>query len=266
MTSLIAGFTLAAGRVSAAAIHTDSVGLTDGLVQIPVADGHLPAYYARPVQGSNLPTILVVEEVFGVHEYIKDVCRRFAKLGYLAVAPELYARIGDLSQMNDVAQIMRDVIDKAPDAQIDSDLDAAAAWAAAQGGDPNRLGITGFCRGGRVTWLYATHNAKLRAAVSWYGQIATSDTPIQPHNPMELVGDLKCPVLGLYGTKDNASSVDNLHALEARAKADGKTVDIVLYPGVGHAFHADYRPSYVPSAAEDGWTRCLAWFKKYGVG
>ncbi len=267
MTSLITGFTLATTRVDAQAIHTDSAGLVDGEIQVPVSDGHLPGYYARPQGTGPFPVILVVEEIFGLHEYIKDICRRLAKRGYMAVSVELYARIADLSKMTDSAVIFRDVISKAPDATVMSDLDASAAWAFANHGDRTRLGITGFCRGGREVWLYATHNPALKAAVAWYGPVAGTDTPIQPHTVMEVAGTIKCPVLGLYGAKDPSIAVADVRAAAATAREHAhEPVEIVIYPDAAHAFHADYRPSYVRDAAEDGWARMLAWFHKYGLG
>ena len=265
MTSLIAGLTLATTRVDAQAIHTDTAGIDAREVSIPVADGTLPGYFAKPAGSGPFPTVLVIEEIFGVHEYIKDVCRRLAKLGYVAVAPELYARLGDLSKMSDIEQILRDVISKAPDATVLSDLDRAAAFAQANGGDPARLGVTGFCRGGRATWLYAAHNPDLRAAVAWYGPLGGAPTPIQPTPAAAVATQLRCPLLGLYGAQDDGFPVADVQAAAAAAKRAGKTVEIVIYPEAGHAFHADYRPSYVKSAADDGWTRTLAWFKKYGL-
>ncbi len=265
MTSLITGLTLATTRVEAQAIHTDTTGLDAGDTQVTVADGHLPAYYARPQGAGPFPTVVVIEEIFGVHEYIKDTCRRLAKLGYLAVAPELYARIADLSKMTDTGQIVRDVISKAPDATMLSDLDSTVDWAAANHGDIGRLGVTGFCRGGRGTWLFAAHNPKLKAAVAWYGPIVGTATPIQPANTIDIAGELKCPLLGLYGAKDPGIAVADVQAAEAKAKAAGKTIEIVVFPEAGHGFHADYRPTFVAAAAEDGWTRMQAWFRRYGV-
>jgi carboxymethylenebutenolidase len=209
--------------------------------------------------------VLVIEEIFGVHEYIKDICRRLAKQGYFAVAPELYARIADLSKMTDVSQIIHDVILKAPDATLLADLDATAAWADANRGDPGRLAVTGFCRGGRNTWLYAAHNPNLKAAVAWYGPVASPKSAIQPESALDIAGQLKCPLLGLYGGKDGSIKVADVQAAAETAKAAGKIVDIVVYPDAGHGFHADYRPSYNAAAATEGWARMLAWFKKYGV-
>ncbi len=261
---LVAGFTLATERVLAQAIHTDATGLDAGPTEIPTGNGNLPAYYARPAGAGPFPVIVVVEEIFGVHEYIRDVCRRFAHAGYLAVAPELYARIADLSHMTDPAQIQRDVISKAPDAQVVADLDSALAWATAHRGDPARLGVNGFCRGGRDTWLLAAQNPRLKAAVAWYGPLGGAPTPIQPHTAESVAADLKCPLLGLYaGSKDPSSTPAQIKAAEDAARAAGKTVEIVIYPDAGHVFHADYRPSYNPADAADGWSRTLAWFKKY---
>ena len=265
MTALISGFTLATVRAEAQAIHTGIEGLVAGEVQIPAADGKIPAYFARPEGAGPFPTVLVIEEIFGVHEYIKDTCRRFAKAGYLAVAPELYARQGDLSKMTDVQQIVREVISKAPDAQAMGDLDATAAWAAQNHGNPAKLAITGFCRGGRVTWLYAAHNPNLKAAVAWYGPLGGATSEIQPKTVLDMADQIKVPLLGLYGGKDGSIPVEQVRAAEAKAKAAGKTVEIVIYPDAGHAFHADYRPSYVKDAAEDGWKQTLAWFRKYSA-
>ena len=265
MTGLMTGFTLATTRVEAQAVHTDPAGLDAGEAMIPTTDGNLPAYYARPAGAGPFPTVLVIEEIFGVHEYIKDTCRRLAKLGYLAVAPELYARLGDLSKMTDASAIIRDVISKAPDDRLLQDLDATAAWAAQNGGDPARLAVTGFCRGGRNTWMYDAHNPALKAAVAWYGPIKGQPSPIQPTNPGDIAADLKAPLLGMYGGQDTGISVADVQAAAAKAKAAGKTVEIVVYPDAPHGFHADYRPSYRKADAEDGWAKMLAWFKKYGV-
>jgi len=265
MTSLISGYTLATQRVEAQMIHTDSKGLDAGETQIPVRDGHLPAYYARPAKGTHFPIILVNEEIFGVHVHIKDVCRRLAKEGYLAVATEYYARIGDLSKMTDVPTIFKQVISKKPDDEYMSDLDSTAAWAAHNKGDPGRLGVTGFCRGGRQTWLYATHNPHLRAAVAWYGPIKGATSPIQPHTVLDLVTEIKCPVLGMYGGMDQSIPVADVREAEAKAKAAGKTVEIVIYPDAPHGFNADYRPSYRATDAVEAWQRMLIWFKTYGV-
>jgi carboxymethylenebutenolidase len=265
MTGLMTGLTLAATRVEAQVIHTDSVGLEAGETRIPVPDGQLPAYYARPQGDGPFPTVLVIEEIFGVHDYIKDTCRRLGHLGYLAVAPELYARLGDLSKMSDIGQIIRDVISKAPDATLMSDLDATATWAAANHGDANRLGVTGFCRGGRDTWLYAAHNPRLKAAVAWYGPVMGPTSEIQPKNAMDVAAELKCPLLGLYGGQDQGVKVADVQAAAAKARAAGKTVEIVVFPDAPHGFHADYRPSYRPADAAEGWKRMQDWFRQHGV-
>ena len=265
MTGLMTGFTLATTRVEAQAIHTDPAGLDAGEAMIPTSDGTLPAYYAHPSGAGPFPTVLVIEEIFGVHEYIKDTCRRLAKAGYLAVAPELYARLGDLSKMTDASAIIRDVISKAPDDRLLQDLDAAADWAKANKGDPARLAVTGFCRGGRNTWMYDAHNPALKAAVAWYGPVKGNPSPIQPTNPGDIAADLKAPLLGMYGGQDAGIAVPDVQAAAAKAKAAGKTVEIVVFPDAPHGFHADYRPSYRKADAEDGWNRMLAWFKKYGV-
>ena len=265
MTGLISGFTLATARVEAQAIHTDTAGIKAGEAKIPVSDGGLPGYYARPDGAGPFPTVLVNEEIFGVHEYIKDICRRLAKAGYMAVAPEIYARLGDLSTMTDVPTIIRDVISKAPDDRVLKDLDSAVEWAGKNGGDLSRLGVTGFCRGGRNTWMYAAHNPRLKAAVAWYGPVGGQPSAIQPETVMDIAGQINCPLLGLYGGKDPGIPVSAVHEAEAKAKAAGKTVEIVVYPDAGHGFDADYRPSYDKPAAEDGWKRMLTWFKRYGV-
>ncbi len=266
MGSLIAGLTLATTRVDAEAIRTDSAGLVAEEVHLPVGDGTLPAYAARPDGAGPFPTVLVIEEIFGVHEYIADVCRRLAHQGYLAIAPELYARIADLSKMSDVQQIIREVIARAPDAQVMSDLDAAAAWAGRNGGDPRQLAVTGFCRGGRDVWLYAAHNPALRAAVAWYGPTGGATSAIQPKTAADVATALKCPLLGLYGGQDAAIRVDDVEAAAARARAAGRQVEIVIYPDAPHGFHADYRPSYRAADAADGWHRMLAFFRVHGVG
>ena len=265
MTSLISGFTLATGGASAQALHTDATGLDAGEVQVPATGGGMPSYYARPQGAGPFPTVIVIEEIFGVHEYIKDVCRRFAKLGYLAVAPELYARQGDLSKMSDPAQIIRDVISKAPDEQVLSDLDSAATWALANKGDMARMAVMGFCRGGRDTWFYAAHNPHLKAAAAFYGPVGGATSPIQPKVAADFATELKCPLLGLYGGADPSIAIPDVQAAAAKARAAGKTVEIEVFADAPHGFHADYRPSYRKEAADKAWGDMLAWFKKYGV-
>jgi carboxymethylenebutenolidase len=267
VTSLGAGFALAVQPVMAqTAIHTDDQGLTAGEIRIPARDGELPAYRAQPAAGGKLPTILVVSEIFGVHEHIKDVCRRLAKLGYLAVAPELFACQGDPRQYTSIAELMEKIISKTPDAQVMADLDAAAAWAGKNGGDPKRLGITGFCWGGRITWLYAAHNPQLKAGVAWYGRLVGNVSEMTPLHPSDVAGQLKAPVLGLYGGLDAGIPLDTVEAMTRRLKASENPMssasEIVVYDNAPHAFHADYRPSYRKEEAEDGWRRLQAWFKK----
>lgn len=264
MTSIISGFTLATTRVEAQAIHTSAEGLVAGEVQVPVSDGHLPAYSARPAGNGSFPIVLVVEEIFGVHEYIQDVCRRLAHQGYLAVAAEYYAREGNLSEAMSPAQTAP-IVSKAPDAQMMSDMDAVTGWAAANHGDGSRLGITGFCRGGRQTFLYAAHNPKLKAAVAWYGVLDGKTSTIQPSTALSVIDDVLCPVLGLYGSEDAANPMALIEKAEAEAKTAPHPVEFVIYPGAPHGFHADYRPSYRKADAENGWERMLAWFRKYGV-
>ncbi|HVY16132.1 MAG TPA: dienelactone hydrolase family protein [Rhodopila sp.] len=264
MTGLISGFTLATQRVEAQAIHTDAQGLTAGETSIPTSNGSLPAYYAKPDTKGPFPVILVNEEIFGVHEYIKDICRRLAKLGYFAVATEYYARIGDLSKMTDTAQIFKDVISKAPDEQYMSDLDSTAAWARKNGGS-GRLGVIGFCRGGRQTWLYAAHNPHLQAAVAFYGPLGGTPSPIQPKTALDIAGDIHCPLLGLYGGQDPSIPAALVKEAEAKAKAAHKTVQIFIYPDAPHGFHADYRPSYRQADAEDAWKKAMAWFAHHGL-
>ena len=266
-TTLISGFTIAAGPVMAqTAIKTDSKGLTAGPVRIPVADGEMHAYRAMPAQGSGpFPTILVIQEIFGVHEHIQDVCRRFAKLGYLAVAPDLYQRQGDMSKVTDLQGAIA-VASKVPDAQVMSDLDATAAWCKANKGDAAKLGITGFCWGGRITWLYAAHNPQLKAGVAWYGRIVGQHSALTPKNPIDLATEIKAPMLGLYGAADQGIPVDTVHQMETALRNAGKEAVFIIYDGAPHAFHADYRPSYRKDAAEDGWKQAVAWFKMHGVG
>ena len=265
VTAIGTGFALAVQPAYGEAIKTDSSGLVAGEVKIPVADGEVPAYRAMPVTGKNFPTVLVVQEIFGVHEYIQDVCRRFAKLGYFAVAPALFARQGDVSKMSEMSEISK-VVSRVPDAQVMSDLDAAVDWASKSGkANTAKLGITGFCWGGRIVWLYAAHNPKLKAGVAWYGRLVGERDPLHPKYPIDVVSELKAPVLGLYGEKDNGIPLDTIEQMRKAVQAAGKTAEIVVLPNAGHAFHADYRPSYRAEAAAEGWKRLLAWFKKYGV-
>ncbi|OAE63775.1 carboxymethylenebutenolidase [Achromobacter mucicolens] len=268
-TTAAAGFSLAAGPVAAqTAIATDAKGLVAGKVEIPTSDGKIPAYRAAPEGKKNLPTILVVQEIFGVHEYIQDVCRRLAHLGYLAIAPELYVRQGDPSKYTEIPKLQAEVVSKVPDKQVTADLDATAAWAAAHGGNPDRLGIVGFCWGGRQVWLYAAHNPKLKAGAAWYGQLAGDPSELKPKSALAIVNDLKAPVLGAYGGKDagiSQNDVDRMRVELAKGSAAAKASRIDIYPEAGHAFHADYRPSYRKAEAEQAWTRMLDWFKQNGL-
>ena len=266
MTALAAGFALAVRPVSAQTITTDTNGLEAGEVTIPVADGTIPAYRAMPATGGPFPVVLVVQEIFGVHEHIKDICRRFAKLGYMAVAPELYARQGDVSQIADVQEVMTKVVSKVPDAQVMADLDAAASWAEKSSkGDANKLGITGFCWGGRIVWLYAAYSPRLKAGVAWYGRLVGQANDLTPKYPIDLVSALKAPVLGLYGGADSGIPTESVEQMRTALQAAGSPSQIVLYPDTPHGFNADYRPSYRKEQAQDGWKRLQEWFKKYGV-
>jgi carboxymethylenebutenolidase len=267
VASLAAGFAAAALPVSAqTVITTDSEGLVAGEVKIPVANGTIPAYRAMPASGQSFPVVLVVQEIFGVHEHIKDVCRRLAKLGHLAVAPELFARQGDVSTMTDVQDIVAKVVSQVPDAQVMADLDAALAWAAKVArSDPKRLGITGFCWGGRIVWLYAAHNPKLKAGVAWYGRLEGQTTPLQPKNPIDVVRQLRAPVLGLYGGADQGIPVESVERMRSALAAAGSRSEIVVYPDAPHGFNADYRPSYRAEAAKDGWKRLQEWVRKFGA-
>lgn len=266
VTSLGAGFALAVQpSLAQTAIHTDSNGLLAGEIKVPVKDGEMVSYRAQPASGANFPVILVVSEIFGVHEHIADICRRLAKLGYLAIAPELFARQGDPRKAANVGDILSGIIAKVPDAQVMGDLDACVAWAGKNNGNVARLGVTGFCWGGRIVWLYAAHNPQIKAGVAWYGRLDGEVNANTPKYPQDIAAELKAPVLGLYGGKDQGIPQDDVEAMrEAIKKAGGKS-ELHVYPDAPHAFNADYRPSYRKDAAEDGWKRMQAWFKKYGV-
>ncbi len=266
VTALSAGFALAVQPVTAQTITTDATGLTAGEVKIPVADGEIPAYRAIPASGGPFPVVLVVQEIFGVHEHIKDICRRFAKLGFLGVAPELYARQGDVSKIANINEIISKVVSKVPDTQVMSDLDATVTWAQKSGkGNIDKLGVTGFCWGGRIVWLYAAHNPRLKAGVAWYGRLVGQANELQPKYPIEVAAALKAPVLGLYGGADQGIPNETVEQMRQALKAAGGRSEIVLYPDAPHGFHADYRPSYRKEAAEDGWKRLQDWFKKHGA-
>jgi carboxymethylenebutenolidase len=268
MTTLAAGFAAAVLPVSADTLVTTSAeGLVAGEVKIPVADGEIPAYRAMPATGGPFPIVLVVQEIFGVHEHIKDVCRRFAKEGFCAVAPELYARQGDVSKYTDYKQIFAEVVSKVPDAQVMADLDAAAAWAAkSSGGDAARVGVTGFCWGGRITWLYAAHSPSLKAGVAWYGRLVGEPTPLQPKYPIDVAAQIRAPVLGLYGGQDQGIPLADVEKMRAALAAAKSPSEIFVYPEAPHGFHADYRPSFREADAKDAWRRCLEWFRMNGVG
>lgn len=270
VSALAAGFALAVQPAMAqTVIATDSDGLLAGEVKIPAPGGQMPAYRAQPADGSRFPVILVVQEIFGVHEHIKDICRRLAKRGYLAIAPELYARQGDPRQYANIQELIDQLVSKVPDAQVLADLDACADWAKAHDGDGARLGITGFCWGGRISWLYAAHNPQIKAAVAWYGRVVGAANEVTPKNPIDLAGALKGPVLGLYGGQDlgipQASLEQMRSALAASGNAASLASTIHVYPDAPHAFNADYRPSYRAPEAADGWARMLAWFAQNGV-
>jgi carboxymethylenebutenolidase len=245
-------------------IKTGSDGLVTGEVTIPVGDFKMPAYRAAPVGKANAPVVLVISEIFGVHEYVADVARRFAKAGYFAVAPELFVRQGDAGSYGEVSKLIAEVISKVPDAQVMADLDATVAWAKGQGAAADKLGITGFCWGGRITWMYTAHNPAVKAGVAWYGRLVGQATALSPTHPVDVAALVRAPVLGLYGGDDGGIPVSTVEQMRSALQAAGNTAsEIVVYPDAPHAFHADYRPSYRKAAAEDGWQRCLTWFGKY---
>jgi carboxymethylenebutenolidase len=263
--AVAAGYTLAAGPVRADVIKINTDGLTTGEAKIKVADGEMPGYFARPTGVTNPPVVLVAMEIFGLHEYIKDVTRRLAKLGAFAVAPDYYFRKGvDLTKITDIPQLLP-IVNAKPDAELLSDLDSTVAWAKSQGGDTGRLGIIGFCRGGRTVWEYAAHSDALKAGVAFYGPPVDPPNPLWPKSPAELAPEMKAPVLGLYGEADTSIPVSTVEALKAALTAANKTAEFKIYPGAPHGFHADYRASYRQEAAEDGWSRMQDWFRKYKV-
>ena len=268
-TSVGAGFAVAVLPVMAQnLVKTDSQGLVAGEVTIPVGDFKLPAYRAAPAGKPNAPVVLVISEIFGVHEYIADVARRFAKAGYFAIAPEMFVRQGDAASYGEIAKLIAEVINKVPDAQAMGDLDATLAWAKGQGADSSKTAVTGFCWGGRITWLYSAHNPAVKAGVAWYGRLVGAASALQPMHPVDLVGKLHAPVLGLYGGQDTGiplDTVDKMKAALAGGSAAAKRSEFTVYADAPHAFHADYRPSFRKDAADDGWKRCLAWFKTQGV-
>jgi carboxymethylenebutenolidase len=260
------GFAAATLPVAAqSVIKTGTAGLKDGTVNLTVNGQAVPVYYAQPEGKSKLPIILVVSEIFGVHEHIADVARRFAQQGYLALAPDLFVRQGDPSKIADIPTLMKEIISRTPDAQVMGDLDACVAWAADNGGDADRLGITGFCWGGRITWIYSAHNPKVKAGVAWYGRLVGEASANAPKHPVDIAPGLTVPVLGLYGAKDTGIPLDTVEKMKAALSKGASKSEFVVYPDAGHAFHADYRPSYVEKDAKDGWARALAWFRAHGV-
>lgn len=259
------GYAAAVQPVGQSVIHTDTAGLTAGTITIDVAGYPVPVYRAQPEGKSDLPVVLVISEIFGVHEHIADVARRFAKLGYLALAPELFVRQGDAHAIADIPTLFREIVSKAPDAQVNGDLDACVAWAAHNGGNVDKLGITGFCWGGRVTWLYSAYNPNVKAGVAWYGRLTGEKTANQPAQPVDIAPALRVPVLGLYGGKDHGITQDTVAQMKAVLAQGTSGSDIIVYPEADHAFHADYRPTYNEAAAKDGFQRALEWFKGHGV-
>ena len=260
------GFAVAALPVVAQnVIKTDGAGLISGTVMVKIDGQDVPVYASQPEGKTGLPVILVISEIFGVHEHIADMARRFAKQGYLALAPDLFVRQGDATKAPSMPELMKNIVGKTPDAQVMSDLDAIVAWARQNGGDTARLGITGFCWGGRITWLYAAHNPAVKAGVAWYGRLVGESTAITPQHPVDLAPTLTVPVLGLYGGKDTGIPQESIEKMKAALAKGASKSEFVVYPDSGHAFNADYRPSYVAADAKDGYARCLAWFKANGV-
>ena len=263
-TTLSAGFALAGASAPAQTVDAGSGGMVSGDMKIPAPDGEIGGYSARPASGGPFPVVLVVCEVFGLQEHIKDICRRFAGEGYLAIAPDAFQRYGDVSKLENFDEIFK-IVGKVPDAQVMSDLDAAVDWADRNKGDAKRLGVTGFCWGGRVTWLYAAHSPKVKAGTAWYGRLVGDAAELQPKNPIDIVPALKAPVLGLYGGKDEGIPLETVEKMREALKKAGNPSEIIVYPDAPHGFFADTRPSYRKDAAEDGWKRLLAWFKKHGA-
>lgn len=266
VTSLPVGFALAVQPVTAQTITTPTDGLTAGEVKIPVSDGEIPAYRALPTGKKNLPVVLVVQEIFGVHEHIKDLCRRLAKQGYLALAPALYARQGDPAKLENMQTLIRDIVSKVPDAQVMTDLDSTLAWAGKNGGNAAKAAVTGFCWGGRIVWLYAAHNPRLKAGAAWYGRVVGQPNELQPKHPVDVAAGLAVPVLGLYGGKDQGIPLDTLEKMRESLKGAKAKSEIIVYPEAQHGFNADYRPSYGKVDAEAAWSKMLAWFRANGVG
>jgi len=266
VTKLAAGFALAVQPIRAAAISTSADGLDAGEIKIPVQGGTIPGYRAVSNKGGRYPVVLVVQEIFGVHEHIRDLCRRLAKAGYCAVAPELYARQGDVSKMQDVNEIVTKVVSRVPDAQVMGDLDATVVWARKNAkGSPDKLAITGFCWGGRIVWMYAAHNQNLKAGAAWYGRLEGAPTDMSPRNPLDVAGVIKAPIIGFYAGKDTGIPQESVEKMRATMSVLKVPSEINVYPNAEHGFNADYRPSYNEQAATDAWAKMLAWFKKNGV-
>ena len=259
------GYAAAVTPITATAIHTDTTGLVAGEVEIPSGDVRIPGYRARPEKGTSFPVVLVVQEIFGIHEHIKDLCRRLAKDGHLAVAPYLYAREGEVAHLTEIPDIYAKVVSRVPDAQVMKDLDATVDWAEKDGGDSNRLAATGFCWGGRIVWLYAAHSDKLKAGAAWYGRLVGQPNELQPKNPVDIAPDLKAPVRGFYGGKDHGISIESVEQMKFALDAAKQPSSIHVYPDAQHGFNADYRPSYDPAAARDAWAKMLAFFKEKNV-
>ncbi|SMC29044.1 carboxymethylenebutenolidase [Andreprevotia lacus DSM 23236] len=262
---IASGFARAVSPVADSTIYTDASGLDLGQGSVEVEGGKLPLYYARPAGGTQLPVVIVVQEVFGVHEHIQDLCRRLARQGYLAVAPELYFRQGDPRQYSDISELMSKIVSQVPDAQVLADLDQTVAWAGNHGGDAQRVALTGFCWGGRIAWLYATHNPKLKAIAAWYGRLMGQPSANNPQQPIDLVKQLKVPVMGFYGGKDQGITQDSVGKMRAALQAAGRFDVLNVYPEAGHGFNADYRASYNAAAATDAWAKMLAFFRHHGV-
>ncbi len=265
VTTLPAGFALAVQPVSGQTITTNTDGITAGEVKVPVADGEMPAYRAFPNKGKNFPVVVVVQEIFGVHEHIKDLCRRLAKKGHYAIAPALFARQGDPAKIQDMQVLVRDIVSKVPDAQVMTDIDSTLAFADRNEGNGKKAAITGFCWGGRIVWLYAVHNPKIKAGAAWYGRMEGQSSPLQPNHPIDFASKLKVPILGLYGGKDQGIPQSSIGKMREALKAGTSKSNIILYASAQHGFNADYRPSYGKVDAEDAWARMLAWFKKNGA-
>jgi carboxymethylenebutenolidase len=265
-SSVAAGFAVSVQPVCAQTmIRTDTQGLAAGDIRIPTKDGSIPGYFARPATGEKFPVVLVAPEIWGAHEHIRDVARRLAKLGYLAVVPEIYSRQGDPQKAPDIQAVLK-IANAKPDTETMADFDATLAWAVKDGrGDPARVAITGFCRGGRTVWMYAAHNPSLKAGVAWYGPVTGTKNDLMPRNPLDVVADINVPVLGLYGGADQGIPNDSVDRMYGALKSMKKPSEIIIYEGMPHAFNADYRPTYRKETAEDAWRRMLEWFKKYGV-